>query len=267
MIFDMESLRKTYREMKGLPLVGPVAIFVRGLFQPDWLSRRRLKRRDLATAHHVITEVFGADSPLHAALEDFRCSPTFSQSWGVGHSGDFDVYILHVLSLALTPEVVVETGVASGRSSAATLEALRKNGKGKLYSVDLPQHYEGDEPGQYQTHEGNTELRGFVPKGEQPGWLIPDPLRERWQLILGDSNVELPKLLSTLPKVDIFYHDGDHSYETMIKEFAWAWEKIPSGGFLLSDDTDWNTAWEEFCTANPGAYQFKYRHFGILRKK
>lgn len=266
----MESVQKTvskiYRTMKALPIIGPFVMFARGLLNPEWLSRMRLMHRDLATAHKVITELFGMYSPLHTSLESFRRSSTFLQSWGFGHSGDFDVYMLYVLSLALVPEVVIETGVASGRSSAAILEALRENGKGKLCSIDLPQHYEGDKPGNYQTHEGNTELRGFVPKGEQPGWLIPSQLRDRWQLILGDSNIELPKLLQSLQKIDIFYHDGDHSYETMSKEFAWAWKKLSPGGFLLSDDTDWNNAWKEFRALHPAVYQFTYRHFGILRK-
>lgn len=266
----MESLRKNlakgYHFMSVVPIIGPVAVFVRGLLRPEWLSRMRLERRDLTAAHQVISELFGVDSSFHASLVDFRHSTTFRQSWGAGHSGDFDVYVLYILSLALKPDVVVETGVASGRSSAATLDALHHNGEGKLYSIDLPQHYDGEEPNHYQTHEGNTELCGFVPKGKEPGWLIPDQLRNKWQLILGDSNVELPKLLQTVPKVDIFYHDGDHSHETMSKEFAWAWEKIPPGGFLLSDDTDWNDAWKEFCATHPGTYQFKYRHLGILRK-
>lgn len=259
-------IAKCYGKTKTLPIIGPGAVFVRRLLSPQWLETRRLRSRDLHTAHQVIAQLFGRDSALHASLEAFRQSAVFRQSWGVGHSGDFDVYMLHILSLAQKPDIVVETGVASGRSSAATLEALRLNEKGALYSIDLPQHYDGATPGHYVTHEGNTELEGFVPKGKQPGWLIPDHLRKSWNLILGDSNVELPTLLPTLPKIDIYYHDGDHTYESMMREFSLAWEKIPIGGFLLSDDTDWNTAWKEFCTTHSGTYQFNYRHFGILRK-
>src|SRR6266403_4839363 len=45
---------------------------------------------------------------------------------------------LYVICRALEPEVVIETGVASGLSSAYILKALSDNVRGRLYSVDLP---------------------------------------------------------------------------------------------------------------------------------
>jgi hypothetical protein len=239
---------------------------LRDLYHHPALENRRLRKRDIARAHTELTKLFGTDSPAHRYLEEFIASPTFRMPYSFGYSGDFDVLMLHAVARQQKPEVVVETGVASGRSSAAILDALEKNGKGKLYSIDLPLFYDSATPERFTTNEGNSELKGFVPKGKEPGWLIPDHLRPRWELILGDSNVELPKLIERFPVVDMFYHDGDHSYETMSYEFRALWEKIPNGGFLFSDDTKWNNAWTEFVGRHPDCASFVYRSLGIIRK-
>jgi hypothetical protein len=45
---------------------------------------------------------------------------------------------LYVIARLLRPRVIIESGVSSGISSAHILAALRKNGRGKLHSIDLP---------------------------------------------------------------------------------------------------------------------------------
>ena len=259
-------LYSIYKRIKTIPIVGPLALAMRNIVRSPARARARLQMEDAETASRVISELFPDQPNALEYLENFRKSEVFSTSYGHGYSGDFDVMFLHTLTRILKPEVVVETGVASGRSSSAILQAISENKKGTLHSVDLPHFYEGDAPTFKETTEGNMELQGYVPKGKEPGWLIPESLRVNWRLILGDSKVELPKLVPTLPQIDIFYHDGEHNYETMTKEFALVWEKIPVGGFLLADDIDWNTAWSEFCATHKGSYQYSYRHFGIIRK-
>ena len=259
-------LYRIYQRIKTIPILGRGAKMLRNALHHPLIERRVLFARDRKAAHDLMTTLYEVDSPAHRYLEAFLSSPRFRQSYSYGHSGDFDVMVLYTLVRMLEPEIIIETGVASGRSSAAILEALAGNGKGRLYSIDLPQFYSGDAPDLYKTDEGNSELKGFVPKGKEPGWLVPKELRDRWELILGDSNVELPKLFAKLPKINMFYHDGDHSYETMSFEFRSAWEKIPEGGYLLSDDTKWNVAWKEFADSHEEAFARVYRNFGVMRK-
>jgi len=260
----MEILRKIYTKVKKYPLIGPIIIFLRNI--PRWpiFLNPRLRRKDYQKAKTLFLELFG--QPAVDQLDNFRNSDLFKKNFSFGHAGDFDLYILYVLIKMIKPEVVVETGVASGRSSMAVLLALKENQKGRLYSIDLPLFYEGENPETYITHEGNQEFKGFVPQGKQPGWLIPDDLRERWELILGDSNQELPKLFERFAKVDLFYHDSDHSYETMIFEFRKAWPLIPEGGFLLSDDIKWNNSFEDFKAEVDYKFEARYRGLGILKK-
>jgi transposase-like protein len=156
---------------------------------------------------------------------------------------------LYVLVRALQPDVVVETGVASGVSSAHLLLAMAENGKGTLHSIDLPNVGEGV----------------ALPPGKAPGWIVPDQLRDRWDLQLGDSRDLLPKLLGSLKWVDIFFHDSDHSKESMIFEFEAALPKVRAGGLILSDDTNYNDAWDEFC-ARHALVCNRVVHMGVTRK-
>jgi len=69
------------------------------------------------------------------AIADLRRRAPFRLS----HNADYSLARLYYLVCrALRPEVVVETGVGYGVSSAFILKALEQNGGGILHSVDLP---------------------------------------------------------------------------------------------------------------------------------
>ncbi len=130
---------------------------------------------------------------------------------------------------AFAPEVVVETGVASGVSSSYLLLALHKNGHGALHSIGL------DDP-------------RFLPPDEAPNWMVPDWLKTNWQLHIGDSQEILPALLKVLGAVDVFIHDTLHAYEHMLWKFRVAFPYIRTGGLLFCDDALWNSEFREFST-------------------
>ena len=156
---------------------------------------------------------------------------------------------LYVVVRAIKPRVIVETGVASGISSAHILRALAANGAGTLHSIDLP----------------NVQQGSVLPAGRTSGWIVPDSLRGRWQLRLGDTRDLLPDLLGTLGQVDLFLHDSDHSYENMVFEFERAFPRLAPGGLLMSDDTHLHTAWDDFC-AKHGLRPTRVGSLGVTRK-
>lgn len=155
---------------------------------------------------------------------------------------------LYVLCRMLKPEVVVETGVADGFSSAFILYALEANQKGKLYSIDLP-------------NQAGQEIKG----GKQAGWLVPDNLKTRWELTLGDSRKELPALCDRLKSIDIFYHDSDHSYENMTFEFNSVFGYIKSKGLIVSDDITDNNAFDDFISSKKSD-SIRLFKLGVARK-
>jgi len=140
--------------------------------------------------------------------------------------------ILYIITRILEPKTVVETGVASGISSTYILQALKDNGRGELYSIDI-----------------STQIPRDT---KQVGWIIPQELRYRWHLIRGSSSEKLLPLLKSLGKIDIFLHDSLHTYENMLWEYKTVWHFIRRDGILLSHDIQLNKAFSDFCDSIKG---------------
>ena len=160
-----------------------------------------------------------------------------------GRDGYDEGLRLYRLLRGRRPRVAVETGVCNGVSTAFLLLALEDNGDGELHSIDLPE-VAGEEyqPGTFWDGKGGA----VIPPGKEPGWMVPPALRERWHLVLGRSQDELPPLLEALGGIDFFMHDSEHSYECMSFEFRTAWAALRDGGVLVADDVNVNAAWDEF---------------------
>jgi hypothetical protein len=156
--------------------------------------------------------------------------------------------VLYAAVRVLRPTVMVETGVASGVSSTLVLSAMERNEVGQLYSIDLPL----------------PEPR-LLPPGRETGWMVPERLRDRWELVLGDVKTELPPLLERLGPLDCFYHDSEHTFENMTWEFSQAYPRIRPAGLLMSDDITSNSAWDSF-TQPLDAPRTSINRLGILRK-
>jgi hypothetical protein len=166
---------------------------------------------------------------------------------GSGHSlgaiGYAEGGYLYSLFRHLRPQIAVETGVANGFSTAFALLALERNGDGHLHSVDLPREVgRAYEAGTFYEGEG----RAGIPPGSESGWLIPPELKERWTLVLGRTQDELPPLLDRLGTIDSFMHDSEHSFECMWFEFNAAWPHLRDGGVMLSDDVNSTEAFPRF---------------------
>lgn len=141
--------------------------------------------------------------------------------------------LIYFMVRCAKPDVMIETGVAHGVSSWTILNAMHKNQKGRLYSIDLP-------------NLDTKKVFNVENFSRQPGWVVPDFLRSRWELQLGKSEDLLPALLTKLKAIDIFFHDSDHSYENMKFEFMTAFDFVRQGGLVISDDVHRNNAFSEF---------------------
>jgi predicted O-methyltransferase YrrM len=160
-----------------------------------------------------------------------------------GRGGYEEGLRLYRLLRELRPQFAVETGVCNGVSTAFLLLALEDNGEGELHSIDLPE-IAGEEYEQDRFWDGKGGA--VIPPGKEPGWMVPTELRDRWHLLLGRSQAELPPLLERLGSIDFFMHDSEHSYECMSFEFRAAWDALRDGGVLVADDVNVNAAWDEF---------------------
>jgi predicted O-methyltransferase YrrM len=143
-----------------------------------------------------------------AALDQFKGPVRF------GTTGLFGCEALYLLVRASRPEIVVDTGVLYGASTSHILAALAENGSGELHSIDIGR--DRREP----PHE----------------YFIPAELQTNWDLIIGDSRRELPRLLDRCGTIDMFYHDSLHTWEHMVWEYGTALPHLSSRGILSSDD-------------------------------
>lgn len=134
--------------------------------------------------------------------------------------------LLYALVRAVQPDLVVETGVAQGITSAHIAAGLEDNGHGRLESIDLP-----------PTALVVNRLVGVH---------MPPSLRRRWHYHWGSATRLLPQVLRRA-RPDIFVHDSDHRYHHMRWELACAWDALPPGGWVVADDVDLHTAFEDFC--------------------
>ena len=148
-------------------------------------------------------------------------------SFGAWNDGDAAfVRAIWCLIRHLSPDNVVETGVAHGVTSRFILEALQRNGKGHLWSIDLP--------------VPDPSLRGQV------GMAVAGPCKERWSLIEGSSRRRLAPLLAKLGRIDLFIHDSLHSERNVRFEMDRAWAKLTPNGAMVVDDVDANEGFRSF---------------------
>jgi predicted O-methyltransferase YrrM len=177
-----------------------------------------------------------------------------------GREADFKewYYALYAIMRLTKPRLVMETGVFDGQSSGIILQAMADNDAGQLISIDLPAT---------DMIQGSTHLmpETSLPPGCQPGWAVPDHLRERYQLVLGDSKTLLPALLKENEPLDIFLHDSLHTYAHQYFEYSTAWDHIRAGGFLMSDDIYWSAAFDRFCREQGRSY-VRVGGYGATRK-
>jgi len=201
-------------------------------------------------------------------VNDFK-----TKSWN--HILELGLYraICYFLTRLIKPNFFIETGVLHGLTSSFILEALAKNERGKLLSIDYPSYFNQvptNQDGHYDS----------LPKDKEPGWLIPENLVENWEILLGKSSEILPKVLRKKEKIDIFLHDSEHTYDTMFLEFNLVWPRLRKGGLLIADNIIDNTAFFDFCnkvSTSPLIYSDLYYHidtslplpirFGIIQKK
>jgi len=134
-------------------------------------------------------------------------------------------FLLYALARLRRPRAIVETGVAKGVSTFFLLNALRENQGGSLTSFDI-------DPG--------------------AGALLRPDERASWRFVVLDRDSARRQFsggLASLPHLDLFVHDSDHSYGYQSFEYHAALPRMEPGSLLASDDVDGSFAFLDFCAA------------------
>lgn len=126
-------------------------------------------------------------------------------------SGHLQGRLLKMLVEMIRPKNVLEVGTFSGYSAICMAEGLGEDGR--LYTFEI-----------------NDEMEDFT----RP-WIENSAVASKIHFIIGDANVEAPKLNIVF---DMAFIDGDkrtyiETYETVLK-------LLRPGGFILADNTLWD---------------------------
>jgi predicted O-methyltransferase YrrM len=194
--------------------------------------------RDLEERYGYVTDILKepalkeVEEDTRRLLKGIHYEDPFSPRWAVDSLLARCCYLMCRL---LEPDVVMETGVAYGVSSAFILRALKENGRGVLHSVDLPPL--------------RREYEKFW------GIAVDGSLRSRWRLHRGASGRVLPCLFEETGSVDFFMHDSLHTYRNMRREFELVWSCLRTGGVLVADDVERSRAFGELQQENPALWR------------
>jgi predicted O-methyltransferase YrrM len=152
--------------------------------------------------------------------------------------------LLYGLIRQSRPSLVLEVGVANGRSTQVILSALDANDEGRLVSVDI-------------SPEVGGAARGHP----------------RWSLRVHEggkaSGQELGKLLDELGPVDLFFHDAGHKYYEQYGDYLVGLDHLRPGGVFVSDDVDMSFAFLDVArraNVKPVALTDRRKVVGIFRR-
>lgn len=140
---------------------------------------------------------------------------------------DLDLYMpihtmVYLICRKMRPSKVVETGVEKGGTCHMMLQALHKNDAGRLWSIDIGSHFRYREK--------------FISK---IGPLVEEHTKSRWNLVQGNAQEVLGKVLEKTGEIDVFCAGQGHTYEVQSHEGGHAWPRIRSGGVFVLDRADW----------------------------
>ena len=126
-------------------------------------------------------------------------------------SGHLQGRLLKMLVRMIRPQNILEVGTFSGYSALCMAEGL-------------------DDGGMVYTFEINDEQEDFT----RP-WIEGSPFADRIRFIIGDANIEAPKLGITF---DMAFIDGDK--RTYRDTYEMALTLLRPAGFILADNTLWD---------------------------
>lgn len=153
----------------------------------------------------------------------------------------FERVLIYVLIRHFRPSIVWETGVYYGGNSAFALEALHQNQAGELWSAEL--RAAGPEAQGVDRHPWVHDSEEYDVEALQPGFLVPDYLRNSWKLHIGSG----ADLLENFPSpCDFFVHDSDHAMENLLEELDVFRSKASENSVAIVDDVDWGNAFYHF---------------------
>lgn len=244
--FDHKPANLVYSELKKL-------IINQEIPESQWSSVLKETLEEVKTIPHA-DQLFQSKDFVERYLLELEAK--YNAFYRPGWVNLDDAIFLYWVVRRLKPKTIVQTGVCNGLSSAFMTLALAKNGQeGSLYAIDMPPIFDSND----EAWKVKGKIYGVtIPEGKTSGWLVPDAYRHRFEVFSGDAKLLLPDLLKRLGKVDMFYHDSDHTYDHMMFEFKEVKKYLIQPSVIVSDDISWNSSLWDFADLY-SAFSYNYR--------
>ena len=156
------------------------------------------------------------DKEVHPIAKKFRNDPDYAtftprgEIWAsereVGHA-------LYVLCRLIQPKNVFEIGCHHGASSICIASALKNNGTGQLYSIDI-----------------NADSIAVAKKNVEKSGLLS-------QVTFLHGKSASPEVTSSLPKASLIFIDGDHTYDGVRNDFLVYRGLLKDSGIMVFHDS------------------------------
>lgn len=198
----------------------------------------------------AISQLFGTDmSPFRTDFQDIlKTALQREAECPVKMGGAGALELIYYACEFSNAKNVVETGVAYGWSSLATLLSLEKR-NGILYSSDMP----------YLAQDGDR----FV------GCVVPENLKNHWKLFRFADKESLPKIFADCSSFDVLHYDSDKSYNGRMWAYDELYKHLRKGGVFISDDIGDNSAYQDFCEKNnieTTVVEYEGKYIGVFIK-
>jgi len=161
------------------------------------------------------------EQPVYSAGAALKRIQASGYAGRTGHPAMYDV--LDRVGREFKPESYLEIGVFDGASLWSLIQAaptLKRVVLCDIFGQDWRQWSGGPKHG-----EPPEAIRTVIEKSGYTG---------DYQLIIGNSNVEIPKLTETF---DVITVDGDHTYHVAYADVKNAYPLLRVGGLLVWDDS------------------------------
>ncbi len=198
---------------------------------------------------------YSVDAPLYDEIKiEIKLIQKFAQNkiskLTVPLGGGGNYILLYFLIRKFRLFNIVETGVAAGWTSLSILRALKKNGKGFLYSSDFP----------YFRLKNPEKYIGYLAENESN--------KDNWFLDIRGDDVALPEIVKKLDNnvIDLFHYDSDKSYSGRANALKILSSKINSKTIIIFDDIQNNLHFKDFVEENNNefyVFEFDGKFTGI----
>jgi len=157
--------------------------------------------------------------------------------------------ILYFLTRKMNSKTIIETGVAAGWSSLSILMAIERNANnGTLFSSDFPLF-------RYSNPENVI------------GILVPEKLKENWNLDIRGDAFALPQFIREIHGIDIFHYDSEKSYRGRQRAWELVAKSLSNNAAVLFDDIQNNFHFRDLVEkigVDYHVFEFQGKYIGLF---